>query len=267
MTTPSFLLHLIDWQSLTFQASHWGLSNVTICIWPLRFPFDWHFWDASMSACVDHWQPRVPKWWLGLQTYLFRICILDHQESKVLARNAGQWLFYSPSSGLSHPLRAFTNKKGTQISGLWTFEEDRESTSSSKHSSFGFKFGSGKPGSVQWIYIHWIFLNGGPPADLLINQGVWDNVSGHTTRAPPTGYWYFRNTYEALPDEAIEQNDNFEEIRKNMGAEIKSAFLTMLHVTPEYIVFVSNPWENTIWPFQFVLPDRADTLDRRTGQK
>ena len=26
---------------------------------------------------------------------------------------------------------------------------------------------------------------GGPPADLLINQGVWDNVSGHTTRAPP----------------------------------------------------------------------------------
>ena len=27
--------------------------------------------------------------------------------------------------------------------------------------------------------------NGGPPADLLINQGVWDNVSGHTTRAPP----------------------------------------------------------------------------------
>ena len=28
-------------------------------------------------------------------------------------------------------------------------------------------------------------LNGGPPADLLINQGVRDNVSGHTTRAPP----------------------------------------------------------------------------------
>ena len=24
-------------------------------------------------------------------------------------------------------------------------------------------------------------INGGPPADLLINQGVWDNVSGHTT--------------------------------------------------------------------------------------
>ena len=27
--------------------------------------------------------------------------------------------------------------------------------------------------------------NGVPPADLLINQGVRDNVSGHTTRAPP----------------------------------------------------------------------------------
>ena len=27
--------------------------------------------------------------------------------------------------------------------------------------------------------------NGGPPADLLINQGVRENVSGHTTRAPP----------------------------------------------------------------------------------
>ena len=30
-----------------------------------------------------------------------------------------------------------------------------------------------------------LFLNGGPPADLLINQGVRDNVSGHITRAPP----------------------------------------------------------------------------------
>ena len=34
------------------------------------------------------------------------------------------------------------------------------------------------------------FLNGGPPADnkaadLVINQGIWDNVSGHITRAPP----------------------------------------------------------------------------------
>ena len=29
-----------------------------------------------------------------------------------------------------------------------------------------------------------LFINGGPPADLLINQGVRDNVSGHTTRAP-----------------------------------------------------------------------------------
>ena len=29
-----------------------------------------------------------------------------------------------------------------------------------------------------------IISNGGPPADLLIKQGVRDNVSGHTTRAP-----------------------------------------------------------------------------------
>ena len=28
-----------------------------------------------------------------------------------------------------------------------------------------------------------------------------------------------------------------------MGAEIKSAFFTMLHVTPEYIVVVGNPAE------------------------
>ena len=28
-----------------------------------------------------------------------------------------------------------------------------------------------------------------------------------------------------------------------MGAEIKSVFFTMLHVTPEYIVVVSNPAE------------------------
>ena len=30
-----------------------------------------------------------------------------------------------------------------------------------------------------------VLKNGGPPADLLINQGVRDNVSGHTTRGPP----------------------------------------------------------------------------------
>ena len=33
-----------------------------------------------------------------------------------------------------------------------------------------------------------IMNNGGPPADLLINQGIRDNVSGHTTRAPPAGF-------------------------------------------------------------------------------
>ena len=31
----------------------------------------------------------------------------------------------------------------------------------------------------------WQWPNGGPPADLLINQGARDNVSGHTSRAPP----------------------------------------------------------------------------------
>ena len=42
------------------------------------------------------------------------------------------------------------------------------------------------------VLLHSLFLtvfdgyfNGGPPADLLINQRVRDNVSGHTTRAPP----------------------------------------------------------------------------------
>ena len=58
-----------------------------------------------------------------------------------------------------------------------------------------------------------------------------------------TGHWYFQNTYGALPDVEIEQDDKLEEMWREMGAEIKSAFLTMLHVTPEYIVVVSNPAE------------------------
>ena len=51
------------------------------------------------------------------------------------------------------------------------------------------------------------------------------------------------NTYGALPDVEIEQDDKFEEMWGKMGAEIKSAVLIMLHVTPEYIVVVSNPAE------------------------
>ena len=39
------------------------------------------------------------------------------------------------------------------------------------------------------------------------------------------------------------KDDKFEEMWEKMGAEIKSAFLTMLLVTPECIVFVSNPEE------------------------
>ena len=58
-----------------------------------------------------------------------------------------------------------------------------------------------------------------------------------------TGHWYFQKFYGALPDVQIEQDDKFEEMSETMGAEIKSACLTMLHVTPEYIVPVSNPAE------------------------
>ena len=43
----------------------------------------------------------------------------------------------------------------------------------------------------------------------------------------------FQNTYGALPDVKLEQDDKLEEMWEKMGAEIKSAFLTMLHVTPE----------------------------------
>ena len=41
-----------------------------------------------------------------------------------------------------------------------------------------------------------------------------------------TGHWYFQNTYGALPDVEIEQDDKLEEMWEKMGAEIKSAFLT-----------------------------------------
>ena len=56
-----------------------------------------------------------------------------------------------------------------------------------------------------------------------------------------TGHWYFQNRYGALPDREIEPDDKLEEMWGKMGAVIRSAFLTMLHVTPEYIVVVSNP--------------------------
>ena len=55
-----------------------------------------------------------------------------------------------------------------------------------------------------------------------------------------TGHWYFQNTYAALPDLEIEQDDKLEEMWVKMGAEIKFAFLIMLHISPEYIVVVSR---------------------------
>ena len=60
-----------------------------------------------------------------------------------------------------------------------------------------------------------------------------------------TGHWYFQNIYGALPGVEIEQDERpgFEEMWETMGAEIKSACLTTLHVPPEYIVLVSNPAE------------------------
>ena len=50
----------------------------------------------------------------------------------------------------------------------------------------------------------------------------------------------------ALPAVEIEQDDVLEVIWKKIGVEIKSAFLRMLHVTPEQIVVVSNPAETIV---------------------
>ena len=49
--------------------------------------------------------------------------------------------------------------------------------------------------------------------------------------------------YGALPDVEIEQDDKLQKMWEMLGAEIKSSGLTMLHVTPQYIVLVSNPAE------------------------
>ena len=56
-------------------------------------------------------------------------------------------------------------------------------------------------------------------------------------------HWTLVLLYGALPDVEIKQNDRFDESWETMGAEIKSDVLTMLHVIPEYIVFLSNPAE------------------------
>ena len=58
--------------------------------------------------------------------------------------------------------------------------------------------------------------------------------------------WYLQNVYGALSGVEIEQDGNFWEMWETMGAEnpeIESAILRMLHVTPEYIVLVSNQAE------------------------
>ena len=62
-----------------------------------------------------------------------------------------------------------------------------------------------------------------------------------------TGIWHFKNTYGVLPNEIIHgiecvrmDLDAFENMWEQMGAELKSAFLKMLPVKPEYIVVVSG---------------------------
>ena len=84
-----------------------------------------------------------------------------------------------------------------------------------------------------------------------------------------TGHWYFQNTYGALPDVEIEQDDKLEEMWGKMGAEIKSAFLTMLHVTPEYIVVVSNPAEIIVDEdaSEIILPLRGYIAAKRTSRE
>ena len=51
-----------------------------------------------------------------------------------------------------------------------------------------------------------VLFKWGPPAYLLINQGVWDNVSGHTTRAPPGRVRTVYNCWHFL---ATENADNY----------------------------------------------------------
>ena len=53
------------------------------------------------------------------------------------------------------------------------------------------------------------------------------------------------------------------------GAEIKSAFLTMLHVTPEYIVVVSNPEEIIVDEdeSEIILPLRCYIAAKRTSRE
>ena len=87
-----------------------------------------------------------------------------------------------------------------------------------------------------------------------------------------TGHWYFQNTYgalAALPDVEIEQDDKLEEMWEKIGAEIKSAFLTMLHVTPEYIVVVSNPAEIIVDEdeSEIILPLRGYIAAKRTSRE
>ena len=54
-----------------------------------------------------------------------------------------------------------------------------------------------------------------------------------------------------------------------MGAEIRSAFMTMLHVTPEYIVVVSNPAKNIVDEdeYEIKLPLRGYIAAKHTSQE
>ena len=115
-------------------------------------------------------------------------------------------------------------------------EEDRESSPSSKSSTSRTKELESSETSCEWM---------------------------------PTGHWYFQNTYGALPDVEIEQDDKLKEMWEKMGAEITSAFLTMLHVGPEYIVVVSNPAEITVdeGESELALPLRGYIAAKRTSRE
>ena len=59
------------------------------------------------------------------------------------------------------------------------------------------------------------FENGGPPANLLINQGVRDNVSGHTTRARINQHHCGIKGLQDQDENAHQNRDSFISSRKS----------------------------------------------------
>jgi hypothetical protein len=83
-----------------------------------------------------------------------------------------------------------------------------------------------------------------------------------------TGLWYFPNTCGLL--RGVPQNAQaLEEPVVKMADEIKSAFLKMLHVTPEYIVVLTNPEWFAFDPdtSEFVVPLRGYIAAKRTSRE